>query len=532
MHSIQKTILTALLLTFGLFSASAEERTIALGGKAGWPALSVSSGISRGRGWLGYEALILDSSASPEGTRNDAATGAPATREAVAGGRSADRGKPVADDLRLSFDSPDPADDAGKYEVVSSKLLHAGASLARHGTGVASCNTDTSGLILRGKQGSLFATPGMTGSFHVEFWMLPAVTESGSVLFQWRSSRTARGKSLYQFIRADIMRNRLEWKFSNVWADASGKGMDVVLSGSRNLVPGTWSHHALSYDDSTGLLEYRLDGSVEDMKFVTSTGREAGDILPAILGSPSDLEIAPRFSGLVDEFIIRKTPPADVTLEGMQELLGRYPASGGRFESMPLDSGGIGSVLKLLEIKATEPAETGTAFFVRAGDNFYQWTDSSPAWVPVVDGEPVGEIRGRYFQVAGELYTDGRALKTPIVSSVTLRFVPDDPPWPPVRVFADPGDGSAVLRWAASVDHDTEGYLVYYGERPGEYLSSGSPLDAGKVLECRIPGLKNGKLYYFAVSAYDREGKAHSGALSGEAFARPRAVRSGANGDD
>ena len=518
MHGIKKTMLSALLLTFGFFSASAEERTIALGGKGGWPALSVSTGIARGKGLLGYEALILDSSA---GGRSPA--GAP----------SAGRGRPGADDLRISFDSAEIADETGTYEVVSSKLLRAGVNLARHGTAAASCNTDTSGLILRGKQGSLFATPGLTGSFHIEFWICPAVTESGNVLMQWRSSRKAGGKSMYQFIRADIMKNRLEWKLSNVWTDSAGKGIDLGLSGARNLVPGTWSHHALSYDDSIGLLEYRLDGSVEDMKFVTSTGRDAGDVLPAVLGVPSDLEIAPRFSGLIDEFAIRRTPPEEVSLEGKQELLGRYPVSGGRFESMPLDSGGVGSVLKRLEIKVSEPAETGTAFFVRSGDNFYQWDDSSPEWVPVVDGEPVAEIRGRYFQVAGELYTDGRALKTPVVSSVAVRFVPDDPPWPPVRVFAEAGDGSAVLRWAASVDHDTEGYLVYYGERPGEYLSSGSPFDAGKALECRIPGLKNGKLYYFAVSAYDREGKAHSGSLSGEAFARPRAVRAdGANGGD
>jgi hypothetical protein len=92
-------------------------------------------------------------------------------------------------------------------------------------------------------------------------------------------------------------------------------------------------------------------------------------------------------------------------------------------------------------------------------------------------------------------------------------------------VIAEGGDGSVALSWPASVDFDAAGYLVYYGERPGEYLAAGSPIDTGPARTITVTGLKNGKIYYFGVAAYDASGPAFPGALSGEVSARPRASR-------
>lgn len=492
----------AIFLIVLVFSGFAEGKTLVLGGIAGWPAFSREHGLSRAPGRLGREAVVLDSSV-------------PAP----------------ADDLYVSFDQADFVDESGSYTVISNALRSAGPRRARHG-GAALCNTEDTGLTLRGNPGSLFGSPGPTGSFTLSFWLYPAVTENGSILFQWRSSLTGSGRPLYQYIRSIIMKNHIEWSFSNIWRTFDGEPLDVVLSSRRNLVPGEWTHHELSYDAVTGLLEYRLNGLTEDLRFMTAGSSESGDVYPAILGSVSEIELAPRYSGLLDEFRITRQAASAVTLERRNDILARYPAAGGRFVSNPLDSGTDASVLDSLDVELRKPPETGASFFVRAGENFYQWTDTSPEWVPVHPGEKITGVSGRYFQVAAELYTDGTASSTPVLSSISLQYRDNEPPWPPGRIMATPGDRSVTLSWGASVDHDTTGYIVYYGERPGEYLAGGSPLDAGDSRSVTIRNLENGVLYYFSVSAYDDVGRDHQGPLSAEVHARPLAVhRSAGNGN-
>lgn len=504
MHSSK---ITFFLILFSIFSvtAFAEGKTLILGGAEGWPAFSQERGIARASGRRGNEALILDSSAQSS-----------------------------SDDLYLSFDGPDFSDEMGNYTVVSNSLLSERTSnqkgitgrntaVGRHGN-AAVCNTESSGLLLRGKPGTLFGSTGTAGSFSIEFWLYPTVTENGSILFQWQSSRTGSNFSLYQYVRSLIMKNRVQWTFSNIWTTFDGLPLDVVLLGKKNLVPGQWVHHAISYDAVTGLLEYRMNGLTEDLRYLTASTTEHGDVYPAILGSVSEIEIAPRFSGLIDEFILRKTFVESVSIDHRNTLLAKFPPAGGRFVTNPIDSGGPQSVLDSLSVDIREPQETGSSFFVRAGDNFYRWTDTSPPWVPVRPGEKIIGVSGQYFQVAGELYPDGAATTSPVLSSLSLQYYADSAPWSPVRVFADPGDGSVTLSWAASIDYDTAGYLVYYGKRPGEYLEPGSAMDAGNALSVKIGNLENGVLYFFAIASYDNAGKDHQGALSGEVHARPLAV--------
>lgn len=488
---MRRTIVAFFISASLLALAPAQDRTLTLGGAAGWPRFSRSFGIATGKGRLGRDALVL------------------ATRETKRGAET---------DLFLSFDGPEVRDETGRYAVVSSALLPAPRGRARLGGGAGLSNTTGSGLTLRGKPGSFFSTPGDVGSFTIEFWLQPAVTENGSLILSWRSSRNEGGSPVYQYARAIVFRNHLEWTFSNVW---TGPNPEVTLVGRSPLIPRAWSHHLVSYDAVTGLLEYRVDGSAEDIKYLTSTGRERGEVYQARFGTPADLELVPRFSGLIDEFRVARVMASEPSLEGKGDLFDRYPRSGGRFETGPIDLGAPNSALRRIDVVIDEPAETGSAFFARAGDNIYEWTDDWPEWKPVVPGARVEGLVGRYAQVAGELYPDGRGSRTPTLSSVTVSYLDDEPPWPPAKVFAEAGDGSVTLRWKASVDFDAKGYLVYYGERPGEYLAAGSPIDAGNALEFVVTGLRNGRIYYFAVAAYDAAGPLLPGEVSREAHARP-----------
>ena len=93
-------------------------------------------------------------------------------------------------------------------------------------------------------------------------------------------------------------------------------------------------------------------------------------------------------------------------------------------------------------------------------------------------------------------------------------------------MIAEPGDGQVTLTWSYSVDDDAGGYYIYYGERPGEYLGreaykGDSPINVGNVNKVTLNGLKNGKIYYFAVATYSKLDDRIIGVLSKEVYARP-----------
>ena len=97
---------------------------------------------------------------------------------------------------------------------------------------------------------------------------------------------------------------------------------------------------------------------------------------------------------------------------------------------------------------------------------------------------------------------------------------------PPVKIEAKKGDGSVTLTWSYSVEDSADGYYIYYGNRPGEYLGrvaaqGPSPIKVGKLTSCTLTGLKNGTIYYFAVAAYSKADSRIIGPLSKEVFARP-----------
>ena len=100
-------------------------------------------------------------------------------------------------------------------------------------------------------------------------------------------------------------------------------------------------------------------------------------------------------------------------------------------------------------------------------------------------------------------------------------------PLAPFTVIATPGDGEVTLSWSYSVDNTAGGYYVYYGERPGEYLGrtaaeGRSPIRAGNSSSFTVSGLRNGKIYYFAVASYSKIDDRITGELSKEVFARPQ----------
>ena len=488
---------TLSIVIYVFFSAAcflnAEERIVTLGGKDGWSKVEKTFRVATGKGKYGYDSLTLDTN----GRKVSSST-----------------------DLLLDFEGDTVSDSAGNYDIVSNDILKTKDSKMGKGSGL---SIGAGGLSLSGKNGSLFGTSGITGSFLIEFWIKPSVGENGERVFSWRSSRTVRKNLLYQIINAGFYKNHLEWSFTNVFADYTENNGQLTLSSYSTVIPNVWTHHAISYDSSTGLLEYRINGRLETLKYVTTNGKEAGgSICQCNLGVVAAIDICPEYTGLIDDFRIERTCESDTATAMRYDS---YSRDGGSFVSEPLMISQDAELTKIDALLDT-PNQTDIMMYVRSGDNYFSWDENFPEWIPVKNHSKIKNVKGLYFQFRADLYPDGDGDVSPSVMSVDMHFKEVEPPLPPFRVTAVASDSSVTLTWTYSVDNYTGGYYVFYGDRPGEYLGSeavegSSPVNVGNTNTITFNGLKNGKIYYFAVAAYPKVNEKIMGTLSKEVFARP-----------
>ena len=494
---IRKVLFLTFISQFSIFNLPAAPKTLILGGEKGWDEFFVSDGVVVGNrnGRFGYDAVEL----STRTTSSDYDT-----------------------DLLLTFDEEkNILDESGNYQVVKNNLLFTNESVKGEGAGLS--RGGKKGVILSGKSSALFGKDGPAGSFTIDFWLCPSLAENGEMVFSWRSSLNDDVHSEYQRISASFFNNHLDWAFNNIFVPY--KVHEIHLRGFNTIVPNKWARHTISFDQETGLLEYLVDGRTESLIFVTDSGHEKGTICYPILGVKADLELCPDYVGKIDNFRISRAAVgrerAGIFATGNE----KYKISGGKFITKPLLVS-QSAVVNEIETVMSVPLQTDIRFYIRSGDNCYGWTDSYPLWEEVVPGEKISGVKGLYFQLMTEFLPDGAGCETPRLTEVTIHYDEQADPLPPFNVVAQAGDGSVKLSWSYSVDDNAGGYYVYYGNRPGEYLGrvavqGSSPINVGNVTEATLTGLENGRIYYFAVSAYSKIDGRINGTLSKEVFARP-----------
>ncbi len=496
----KKLILFFVIFCLLLFESNlllCQEKEMILGGNEGWGTFSVVNHVALGPGRFGNKALYIAHNMVE---------------------------KDFNTDLLINFENKVMSDVVGNYKTTSDKMNVVEESFMGSYSGLSRGQT---GLRLRGSTESIFGKSGVIGSFSISFWLNPNIAENGETVFSWSSSRNRDNDSMYQMIQAAFFNNRLEWSFTNVFFnllavddESQSSESQIVLKSNSLVIPFKWAYHTITFDEETGLMEYRIDGKVEDMRYITSSGRGWGTVFSGMLGVPADIEICPNFMGKIDDFAISRSP---IVSEFSRN---RYIKEGGRVESQPLGPYRSGTIIDKVLVDATIPSQTDVQVFIRGSDNYFEWTNNTQEWIPVKNGVPSKEVAGEWFQVAVDMYTDGLASVSPYVSEIKLVALEKNPPMPPFKLYTQSGNGYIDISWVASASSNADGYYLYYGTAPGEYLGQisiegASPIDVKNKLSYRLTGLKNGQIYYVAVSAYDEGTMRIEGGLSSEVHERP-----------
>ena len=210
------------------------------------------------------------------------------------------------------------------------------------------------------------------------------------------------------------------------------------------------------------------------------------------------------YSGLMDEFRLAKTLVAKPSLSA-------YGTDPGLVISPVADLGAGHSRLRSIEVTRKTPAETSIEFSYRISD---EWGGLGPRFPP--SGYPSGPARASptrpwaaMSRLRAELYPrrEGQGEPRAFLLSPPLRARRASPPALPRRGDAQER-GPIELRWSRVPESDMAGYLVYYGDAPGEYygteaVEGASPLDVGLTTTVTLTGIPNGKLIYIVIAAYD-----------------------------
>lgn len=362
-----------------------------------------------------------------------------------------------------------------------------------------------------------FFTPGTLGnSFTIEFWLSPQYLEEGELILQWNGQKEHRKEVQLQSLSCSVQNRRLEWRITNFFLRPDQKETEFILRGRKAMVPEKWHHHMLRYKSDTGVLEYLVDGVPAEITYCTEDGTPSGSVLRPYVGkrSKSEIEIAPQFTGKIDELRISRSYITDPMLNGLAST-GGYAIAG------PIDLGQEQSSLNAIDVEYKEPENSKSFFYYRI--------DQQKGWIPFEPGTNLQPPpKGRYLELKFQLYPDGSGSHSPKISSATVRYRPNLPPPSPTGLTATPGNGKIEVSWNPIQQTDLEGYIVYYGTSSGEYRATSSdagasPIDTGDSTSITLDGVENGTLYYIAVAAYDSAGITHRSTLSQEVSARPSA---------
>jgi len=497
MKYIYITIISFLFLTESLFSLNSG---LSIGEAHGWDKIETWTNVELFEGKGGYSSIGLKS-ALYETDENT--------------------------DLLIHFDDNLITDASGNYSVESYIENTTKEKAMGNASGVFRGSKEA--VILNPGPDTLFSGNNITDSFSIEFWLNPSRFGENPLLISYQGTlRDKKGNLIPQELSCSIKDRKLVWKLNNIFYTEDSNS-NIKLTGLTSIIPNIWHHHLLRFDSATGLIEYLIDGELEVVQHASKTGTEDGTIFSPLIFSTSKsfLTLGNGYIGYMDELRISKTYI-------QTPVLNRYQEKGGNALSKIIDLGRANSILKNIEIEHEIPKDSAIFYNYNISNNMgTMFSDTN--WVEFYPGDMIfSHNKGRYLKIKMDIRADGEEILTPSISHINIIYEKNLKPLAPLYLNLTGRNNSVSLSWSKMSDPDIEGYLIFYGTQKGIYFGSEaeegvSPLIVkGKdITAIDITGLENGKLYYFAIAAYDDAGTDYPGELSKEKTSRP--VPSGKN---
>ena len=408
-------------------------------------------------------------------------------------------------DLLLPFNGTSLYDITGHYKILEDTEYNREYKK----TGAASATfLNRKRLILQPQAGSLLAPHTNWEDFTIEFWLYPANPREGEMIFQWKGLGRIDSQIFSQTIQCHFLDRKLVWSFDNFFQLPESPFSHYEISGSP-LLPRQWHHHMLRYESSTGMLEYLIDGLPAAIIYTTESGHESHTVyIPGIGEEPGNLVIGENLTGFMDEFRIEKEFIENRSLNryykpgyGLSDIIDlNYPDSEIRELELVRSSPGNSEIFPYF-FSTNNQLEAEQIHNSFSGEESILMKDSP--WKSFYDTEQ--SDKGRFLILSFLLYPDLKEDKTPRLSSVEIEYEPSLPPLPPSEIRVTRlSSGTVTLNWKPSPSPDVKGYLVFFGEKPGEYIYPESPKDAGNGTSLEIRGLSPFKQYFFSVKSYNK----------------------------
>ncbi|MDC7233632.1 MAG: hypothetical protein PQJ58_10395 [Spirochaetales bacterium] len=426
-------------------------------------------------------------------------------------------------DILLSFNNQAQSDLSGNYLI--SEHPEYNRRYFKSGNGSATFDRENSMRLKAGSKGSLFYPFTDWEDFTIEFWLYPANPREGENIIQWKGLGRDGGEIYSQSINCHFLNRRLVWSFSNIFQMPDSPESFYEISGDP-VLPRQWNHHMLRYDSRTGMLEYLINGQPSAIIYTTDSGDESSTVFtPRVGDEPGELILGSGFTGFMDEFRIerrfvenRSTKKHDQPGYGISPVLDlKFTDSRindiASVETRPGNSAVFAYYLttnSLLEAEEKRSSFQGEQTILNSPDE----------WRPL--SEIDSRSRGRYLLLSFLLFPDMKNDESPGLSFLEVDYTPSLPPLPPAYIHSRRlEDGKLRLDWNPSASPEVEGYLLYFGENPGEYIYPGSPLKIEKENYTVIDGLSPFKQYFFAIKSYTGSDNPRYSDFSEEISIRP-----------
>jgi len=394
-------------------------------------------------------------------------------------------------DLILPFNSDRKTDETDRYEIISPLSLS-----SREGSfGGSSALFDGSNpLLIKQKSQSLFSPSTLWDDFSLEFRLYPATLKEGSTIFLWKGLQMVDNQLIPQEIRCTINNRKLVWDFENFFQYPDNSLNRVTLEGDK-LIPGEWTHHRILFNSETGLLEYRINNIPSDSSYTSRSGRESIEFNIPVTGNQQSfpIELGENFTGLIDEFRLTRDIEEPPQLQ-------RFTDSG-YMESRIIDLQSEDSTLISIHSEESLPGNTSIVYKYALADSKVELLNRFENWEEFIPGQSIDQ-KGRFLKITARLFAEPAAEIAPVLSSLTVIYKEAALPHPPLNVSVSVNNDSFLLSWDKSIDPTIDGYMIYYGDQPGIYISDGSPVDAGNSTSFIIKNIEINRRYYFAVTSY------------------------------